>query len=908
MSMLYKILATLVLSFVLPVVVLGASAYFSMRHVERAATEASVGTLLRLEEQRLSELTRAGALDIENFVSIFQAQVESLREAFFLLQKNRGRIRPRAASDLYPGKEKAGLPGYGYVAAEFGAYADFDGKGEGSPWLPRKAVDRVRADPAFAAEISHQLHVLMMLNPVLAGLGRKHQGIIDLAWIVLASGATNAYPPYHYREVIRREPGIVDLDESQEDYVRLLNPQHNPARKTLWLEPYHDRFKGIWMTSCVAPLYEGDRFLGTVGLDILLPTITQKVRELKPGGQGYAFLVTPAGKLIASPDQGIRDLVQDRAYQQALRQTALPAAEQHWDRDSIEALSRASLAETPDAGLLGVIRAMGRGERSIQQVTLSGEKKLLSIAPVPSSGWSLGITLPIEEVVSLSRGVQGSIGQGPKLIVRNFLGFALLIVAVSILVGLLLHYQTIRPLSRLSAKLDRMSWDSLEFSPEHPPRRDEIGKLEESFCEMIRMIRKASDEITRKSGDLALVNEQIVQANQVLENEVRERKKAEAMLAELAKIQKLESVALLAAGIAHDFNNLLAGVLGQVSLVKATLSSGDQNHARLQEAEKAVGQARNLTEQLLTFSTGGSPVKKTVHLGDLLESTARFALRGSEVRCSFSLDPELWPVNIDDGQVSQVVSNLVLNAVQAMPSGGEIGVSAKNTELTSSGRLPLPPGRYVEIAISDQGVGIPEAHLSKIFDPFFTTKPKGTGLGLAASFSILKKHDGHIEVESREGVGSLFRFYLPAEQQDSVRTDQPSCRGLPTGKGRILIMDDEEMIRELLRGMLSFLGYDPVITSEGREAIETYRRELDAGQRFDAVILDLTVRGGLGGKEAIQDLLRLDPAVCAIVSSGYSHDPVMAEYRRYGFSAFIPKPYSVDALACTLKSVLAPQN
>jgi len=372
---------------------------------------------------------------------------------------------------------------------------------------------------------------------------------------------------------------------------------------------------------------------------------------------------------------------------------------------------------------------------------------------------------------------------------------------------------------------------------------------------------------------------------------------------ELLRAQKLESVGLLAGGIAHDFNNLLMGIIGNVSLAKTCAQPGDLIYERLTVAENAGLRARDLTQQLLTFSRGGAPIKTTASIAELLRETAAFALRGSDVRCELSLPDELRPVKVDQGQISQVINNLIINADQAMPDGGIIHVRAENVILGADQGLPLPAGSYVKISIEDQGTGIAEKHLPKIFDPYFTTKQKGSGLGLATAYSIIRKHEGYIAAESELGVGTTFTIYLPASEKEPPRVKQQEERPL-NGHGKVLVMDDEDIIRDVTGQILRHLGYKVEFARDGAEAVKLYRKAQEGGEPFDVVIMDLTVPGGMGGKEALERLLEIDPQVKAIVSSGYSTDPIMAEFRRNGFQGCVAKPYKLQDLSQILQSVL----
>lgn len=371
------------------------------------------------------------------------------------------------------------------------------------------------------------------------------------------------------------------------------------------------------------------------------------------------------------------------------------------------------------------------------------------------------------------------------------------------------------------------------------------------------------------------------------------------------KTQKLESIGTLAGGIAHDFNNLLQGVFGYISMAKMTIGSKEKSLAMLEQAEKSLHQSVNLTTQLLTFSKGGKPVKTLINLRPVIEDSAKFALSGSRSDLRMNIPNELWPAEADGGQIGQVIQNIVLNADQAMPIGGTIKVTAANVAQGESLPAKLPPGDYVMIAIQDEGIGILEQYLSKIFDPYFTTKVKGSGLGLATSYSIVRNHGGLIDVKTQSGVGTTFTIYLPASAHE-VRPEsgikQPESS--PSIKARVLVMDGDEVIRNLSSELLSALSHDVEVARHGQEALEKYKTANASGIPFDMVILDLTVKGGMGGVETLQQLIKIDPHVKAVVSSGYSDDSASASYLSQGFKAYLKKPYAVNALREVVSKIL----
>jgi PAS domain S-box-containing protein len=387
--------------------------------------------------------------------------------------------------------------------------------------------------------------------------------------------------------------------------------------------------------------------------------------------------------------------------------------------------------------------------------------------------------------------------------------------------------------------------------------------------------------------------------------DITDRKKLEE---QLRQSQKLEAIGTLAGGIAHDFNNLLQGVFGYISIAKLNATNNDKSIAALEQAEKALHMSVNLTTQLLTFSKGGKPIKKKIALQSVVENSVRFALSGSSADYLIKLDADLLNVEADEGQIGQVIQNIVLNADQAMPVGGTIVIAAKNVQSVKTGFSELPQeGKYVEISIKDNGAGISEEYLSKIFDPYFTTKAKGSGLGLATCYSIIKNHGGVIHVSSKMGKGTTFYVYLPAVEAGKEEPKPPKLSPF-VRNGKILVMDDDELIRNIAGDMIKTLGHEVELAEHGEAAIEKYKAYMESGKPFDIVILDLTVRGGIGGLETIERLVAVDPGIKAIVSSGYSDDAVVSDYRNYGFSARLTKPYNLQELSDTLNNLLRPHN
>ena len=373
---------------------------------------------------------------------------------------------------------------------------------------------------------------------------------------------------------------------------------------------------------------------------------------------------------------------------------------------------------------------------------------------------------------------------------------------------------------------------------------------------------------------------------------------------ERLKTQKLEAIGTLAGGIAHDFNNLLQGVFGHISLAKMEVEPGAQAFELLTQAEQALHLSVNLTTQLLTFSKGGKPLRKHAALRPVIENSVRFALSGSRTGYRITIAEDLWPAEVDEGQIAQVLQNIVLNADQAMEPGGTVEIDTTNVVAPAAALPPgLNPGRYVAIAIRDRGHGIAPLQLARIFEPYFTTKERGSGLGLATSYSIVNNHGGLIEVASDPGRGSCFSVYLPAAE-GAVATVEPAPVPAAGRAGKLLVMDDDKMVRAVAGRLLKALGHRADFAEHGREAVEKYRTARGAGVPYDAVILDLTIREGLGGRETLEQLRAIDPEVRAIVSSGYSDDAVMADHLAFGFRGRLSKPYRLDQLREALGALL----
>ena len=381
-----------------------------------------------------------------------------------------------------------------------------------------------------------------------------------------------------------------------------------------------------------------------------------------------------------------------------------------------------------------------------------------------------------------------------------------------------------------------------------------------------------------------------------------ERKKMEH---EIIKAQKLDSIGMLAGGIAYEFNNLLTLIIGNISLAKLNLNNNNLNkvYDKLSIAEKACNSAKSASHQLLSYAKGGYPIKRIVSILPILKESVEISLAGSNVRCEYSTQESLYPVEIDENQISQVVNNLLINSKQAMQEGGTVFINVENCNIENNQHDFLHQGNYIKLSIRDKGDGIPDNVLPKIYDPFFSTKTYGIGLGLTTCSSIIKKHDGLITVESQLGEGTIFNVYLPALPSNVMFEHEQDHDSIKIN-GRVLIMDDDDLIQDIINEKLSDIGYDIEFASEGNEAIEKYKKARINNQPFDAVILDLIIPGGIGGKEVLGKLIEIDPKTKAIALSAYSDDPAILDCVSYGYKSSISKPFELDELCEVLHKVI----
>ncbi|MEN8135985.1 MAG: cache domain-containing protein [Thermodesulfobacteriota bacterium] len=449
-----------------------------------------------------------------------------------------------------------------------------------------------------------------------------------------------------------------------------------------------------------------------------------------------------------------------------------------------------------------------------------------------------------------------------------------------------------------------------------PAAREHVDETWQSLMEMSGGTNSTNENITR-AGQTILCDwyntplldssNEIIGVLSIVDDVTHKSR----MEKDLLKVKKLESLGMLAGGIAHDFNNILTGILGNINLSLFDKNISDETRKRLERAEKASQRATGLTQQLLTFAKGGTPVRQVTSLADVIKDSADFVLHGGTVICRYNIPKDLWLVDIDKDQIYRVVQNIVLNASHSMPSGGCINISCENIDTSGKDDLPLPrDSKFVKITISDSGIGMPANVLDKIFDPYFTTKQEGSGLGLAVTHSIISKHEGHISAESVPGQGATFMIYLPATSRETnPENDNRQSALQPPRTSRIMVMDDDETVKDVAVAMLTELGHETVLASDGAEAVKLYQEAAGTADAIDIIIMDLTIPDGMGGKEAVQKILAIDPQAKVIVSSGYSNDATLASYLEYGFCGAVRKPYKLAELAKTIgEALLEPEG
>ncbi len=676
--------------------------------------------------------------------------------------------------------------------------------------------------------------------------------------------------------------------------------------------------KNTLMISLAIPIKnKNNRFLGVVGIDVDLSVFQKIVTSSKPYKDAYAILISLKGDYIA---HRLLDRIGKKFTDFGNTALRLKA--------------------------LGTVR-QGREFAAVEYTKELGENFLLEFVPVwlgkNKAPWVFLIMIPEKKVMKI-----------PYLITRISiiagLSAIIIIIFISFFINKIDHERDLA--KKALAKEKEQLNVTLKSIGDGVISTDFRGKIimmnkvaeqltgwksseaqGKSFTEVFNIIHEESELPCKNPVESILSTKQIIELDQhtILlsrdkrriaiadsgapifnaKNEIigtvlvfRDNTLKQKMEQELHNSQKLESIGILAGGIAHDFNNLLCGVFGYTELAYRHSTNNPKVQNMLNKTLNVIDRARSLTRQLLVFSKAGMPYKKTVDMNKLLRDNVNFALCGTSVTCNFKIDSDLKFCDVDENQIGQVIDNLIINACQAMPSGGNIEITARNMGKNNPAYPPQLENdtEYIEITLHDNGPGIPKNIILKIFDPFFTTKQEGNGLGLATSYSIIKKHDGYISVESAPGKGTTFRIYLHASSSRKEPPNQKSEIRNHSG-GKILLMDDEDFILDFASSMLKEADYEVATARNGEEALTQFKAAQTTKHPFIAVILDLTVRGGMGGVETIRRLLELDSQIKVIASSGYSEDPVLAHPQKYGFKAAIVKPYRKAELISVLKRI-----
>lgn len=722
-------------------------------------------------------------------------------------------------------------------------------------------------------------------------------------------GKNGDYIPFAYR----KSGKIVfkhDVYEDDKDSAYYTIPKN--TKQECVIDPYIDPdAENVVMSSVAVPVFDGGQVVGVAGIDILLSSLNRAISQIRPAGNGYVFLTGNNG-FIVGHSQG--DLVGKNLS---------------------------------DIGVSGaVVEAVKAGRETEEEKKdfITGEPVHFVYVPIKiglaPAMWSLCVAIPMKNIMLKPNSI-------------TYLTIMVGVASMTLLAAILLWLarSVIVPLRRSEENLRRAFdhvYDAIiihtekgdildvnvqmlvlyQISREELPKYSLLRELSSSANHFDRLPRiwkkvmageqqymswKARRPKTGTEFNVEIfLNRMQLFERYVIVATIRDVTRRQRMEAELLKTTKLESLGTLAGGIAHNFNNFLTGIMGNLMLAKKQAAPNDKLYEILVRAEKVAYKAKSLSDQLITFSKGGMPIKTLSSVNDLLVSTVRFVLTGSAVNIRFKLPDNLWHAEIDENQISQVITNIVLNARQAMKNDcGSIEIDTENVEIDTENfefpgvaALPTTPGKYVKISIKDDGCGISQENIHKIFDPYFSTKPQGSGLGLSTSYSIIKNHGGFLKVESAIDSGSVFNLYLPASVKVLVAEEKNGSVEFK-GKGRrVLLMDDDEMVLLPICEILTELEYEVKVTKEGREAIDAYKKSIETGLNFDVAILDLVVCNGIGGLETIESLLKLNKDIKVIVSSGYSNDPVMAEFKKYGFCARLAKPYNKDELSKVLYEVI----
>ncbi len=994
-----KLSLLFVLAALLPLLTIGYAGMYLIERLGERAVVSSRDNAIESEKTRLAQLVQDKARIVKDFLAEYRSDVVMLRNRYEHLCSVSAEVVEPLVQPSYRERDTAGLPAYGYVHPGNGAFGNWDGIGfDGVLWLRRTLAKRVREEPTFRAEATGILNCMAGLMPWQLAVLEKHRDSCDLVWVVSETGIVSTCPD-EYAAGIASNPDLADLDETGEEYLTLFTPDRNPAREVGWMQPYLDEIKKIWMISCVAPLYRGDRFLGTLGVDVTIQNLVEWLRGLHIGRNGYAFMISATGAPLALPEAGIDDLTCAHFMKEALRESCRPHGAQAWNGRLEQAL-QSTVADGCPPALGNLYAQMVAQKTGVETIECPGGKKIVAYCPIGQAGWSIGLVLPVAEALSALQPVLGGIDSARK----DYTFFLTLFIIVSALVAAVFGAWGGRrfagPVNELIGSISSIrtgnawrnvesgSFDELQDLADRAnvmvrqtaeneqmlevlfngvsdavfvhDSHGGIIRVNDRMCEMFKCTRAQALEMNlditsssepphtledgRRWIERALAGEspvfewrsrdrtgrffwtEVALRRIVLSGEpcviatvrdISARKEADEKLRhveeQLRQAQKLESIGRLAGGVAHDFNNMLTPVLGYAQIMKQMIPPTDRLRTMVDHISTAGKRCRALISQLLAFAR-----KQVMHfrhldlnavLRDFMPMLHRTLREDIRVECRFK--PDIAGIKGDSGQIEQVILNLALNAQDAMPNGGDL-IFETRCEKPGRGLLEIHPdisdGLHVVFSVRDTGIGMTAEETGRMFEPFFTSHGhgagSGTGLGLAIVHGIVQQHSGCISVSSEVGGGTTIEIFFPASQASSNAVVQPAedRRKTVGGNETVLIVEDQDMVRDLAATMLGGLGYRTLAAPSGAEAIVIATRE---DGKIDMVLMDVILPDMTGKQvyERMRETLKRLPRV--LYMSGYTVDVIGSHGVLEPGTMFIQKPIDVNDLAEKIRETLA---
>lgn len=1008
-----KLTLMFVMAALLPLLTIGYAGTYLIDQLGEKAVVASLANAIEAEKARLSQLALDKTRIVRDFLGEYYRDVVMLRNHYELICSSSSQLEPRCLQLPYFDRDTAGLPGYGYIHPVNGAYGDWDGRRrDGVLWIRRGLVERARKEPEFCAEATEILNCMAAFMPLQFSVFKKHHDSCDLVWVVSTTGIISTCPD-EYSGGVASDPSLADLDETGEEYITLYTPEMNPAREIRWMQPYVDIVKGIQMISCIAPLYHGDRFLGTLGADVTIQELVEWLRGLQIGKAGYAFMISSTGAPIALPDSAIDELVLEPTLRTALREACKPHNKQSWN-GGLEKAMQGSIVDGGPQQLRMLYRSMIEQKSGAELIEFSDEKKIVAYRPIGAAGWSIGLVIPVAEALSPLQPVLAGINSARANYIFTLTLFIVFSALIAGMVGAWGGRKFAGPINDLINSIFAISsgnaWRNIDTTGD-----DELKKLADSANVMVRRIAEneqildalfngvsdaifvhdgATGRILRVNGRMCemfrctmeqalqddvditssgippftaenggkLIARAVAGEIPVFEwqsrdlsgrvfwtevalrrielsgkpcviatvRDISSRKEADEKLRrveeQLRQAQKLESIGRLAGGVAHDFNNMLTPILGYTQIIKQMIPASDRLRPMIDQIGAAGGRCRALVSQLLAFARKQVLDLKPTDLNKILtgfESMLRRTLR-ENIRLEFRLSPGLKNIQSDVGQIEQIILNLALNAQQAMPEGGDLIIETSSlppdpdstefrkdlaVEWNPEGRL-RPEGALLEevlLSVRDTGVGIDQESLVHLFEPFFTTHGhgagQGTGLGLSIVHGIVKQHGGSITVASEVGRGTTIRVYFPACTIPVDGSVEQADTKMETARGheKILIVEDQDMVRDLTTSMLREFGYEPFAAANGAEAVAIVEREKG---NIDMVLMDV-ILPDMTGKQVCEKLRKTaGRGLKVLYMSGYTADVIDNHGVLEPGTMFIQKPFEIKDLAAKIRETL----